>query len=93
VSQPDTKAGFKNSEVEDIEIPRSEKDSSDHGVAEKEILKAEEVKKIAETAEKPSKKVPENNETTEKSDKTHLKTVRVLLFYSDGGFSEHFPEG
>jgi transcriptional regulator with XRE-family HTH domain len=93
VNQPDTKAGFQNSEVEEMEIPRSEKDRSDQGVAEKEILKAEEVKKIAQTAEKPSIRVKEKNETHEKSDKNYLKTVRVLLFYSDGSFSEHFPEG
>jgi transcriptional regulator with XRE-family HTH domain len=92
VISPDFKDGFRNSEVEGIEIPRSEKDSSDHGVAKKEILKTEEVKKIDETTEKPSRMVPEKYEKTDKSDKNQLKTVRVLLFYSDGSFSEHFPE-
>lgn len=93
VTSTDNQTRDELSKVEVEEIPFSEKDDADRGTAESEILKAEGVKKIAETAQKPSIRALEKNQTPEKSDKKALKTLRVLLFYSDGSFSEHFPEG
>ncbi len=56
-----------------------------------EISQTEEGKKSIEKADIPAERPEGLHKLPEKFDSIHKKTVRVLMFYNDGSFSEHFP--
>jgi transcriptional regulator with XRE-family HTH domain len=57
-----------------------------------EISKSGEVKKKEGLPGNAPKPAISNNKTEVKSDKSERKTVKVILFFSDGSFSEHYPQ-
>jgi len=57
-----------------------------------EISKSGEVKKEEGLPGNAPKPAISNNKTEVKSDKSERKTVKVILFFSDGSFSEHYPQ-
>ncbi len=58
-----------------------------------EKTETEEDKKVIEKAEIPVERPERAHKDVKKIDSDQIKTVRVLMFYSDGSFSEHFPKG
>lgn len=81
------------SETENLEkISSQESNISTRVKGVDEISKFKEVKKEIEAPEKDLKVESSNNKFEKKSDKFEKKTVKVILFYNDGSFSEHVPQ-
>jgi transcriptional regulator with XRE-family HTH domain len=79
---PETMASTKS--LENADIPGEDSGSE-------EILKSEAFKEVAEKPDEPDNVSEKTNKGVVSVDKKLRKTTRVLMFYSDGTFSEYYP--
>ncbi|MBW6498724.1 MAG: helix-turn-helix domain-containing protein [Bacteroidales bacterium] len=94
-SQVDAETGISKETRKEEDIveskPSQEKEIRSPEAVKTEISQTGEGKKLTEKAEIPAERTEGLHQLAEKFDSIHKKTVRVLMFYSDGSFSEHFP--
>jgi len=91
--EPEVVKEIRKEEDSEESKPFSEKDIRSQETVKLEKTKTEEDKKAIEKARIPAEMPEHAHKDMKKFDSDQIKTLRVLMFYSDGSFSEHFPKG